>query len=114
MELLRSSATGMTFFWIQAVIAALVLSVVTWYLGRRKQFGNQLFPVTLVHRGHAMETMGYWDSGNQLRDPYNHRPVCILSKKVAAKILNPKKDRVHFIPYCSLGQKEGLDRKSVV
>ena len=50
----------------------------------------------------------YWDSGNQLRDPYNHRPVCILSKKVAAKILNPKKDRVHFIPYCSLGQKEGL------
>ena len=108
MELLRSSATGMTFFWIQAVIAALVLSVVTWYLGRRKQFGNQLFPVTLVHRGHAMETMGYWDSGNQLRDPYNHRPVCILSKKVAAKILNPKKDRVHFIPYCSLGQKEGL------
>ena len=40
-----------------------------------------------------METMGYWDSGNQLRDPYNHRPVCILSKKVAAKILNPKKDR---------------------
>ena len=55
-----------------------------------------------------METMGYWDSGNQLRDPYNHRPVCILSKKVAAKILNPKKDRVHFIPYCSLGQKEGL------
>ena len=64
--------------------------------------------MTLVHRGHAMETMGYWDSGNQLRDPYNHRPVCILSKKVAAKILNPKKDRVHFIPYCSLGQKEGL------
>ena len=84
MELLKNSATGMTFFWIQAVIAALVLSVATWYLGRRKQFGNQL------------------------RDPYNHRPVCILSRHMAAKILNPKKDRVHFIPYCSLGQKEGL------
>ena len=55
-----------------------------------------------------MEIMGYWDSGNQLRDPYNHRPVCILSRHMAAKILNPKKDRVHFIPYCSLGQKEGL------
>lgn len=108
MELLKNSATGMTFFWIQAVIAALILSVVTWYLGRRKQFGNQLFQVTLVHRGHAMEIMGYWDSGNQLRDPYNHRPVCILSRHMAAKILNPKKDRVHFIPYCSLGQKEGL------
>lgn len=108
MELLKNSAAGMTFFWIQAVIAALILSVVTWYLGRRKQFGNQLFPVTLVHRGHAMEIMGYWDSGNQLRDPYDHRPVCILSRHMAAKILNPKKDRVHFIPYCSLGQKEGL------
>ena len=55
-----------------------------------------------------MEIMGYWDSGNQLRDPYDHRPVCILSRHMAAKILNPKKDRVHFIPYCSLGQKEGL------
>lgn len=108
MELLKNSTAGMTFFWIQAVIAALILSVVTWYLGRRKQFGNQLFPVTLVHRGHAMEIMGYWDSGNQLRDPYDHRPVCILSRHMAAKILNPKKDRVHFIPYCSLGQKEGL------
>lgn len=60
MELLRSSATGMTFFWIQAVIAALVLSVVTWYLGRRKQFGNQLFPVTLVHRGMRWKL---WDTG---------------------------------------------------
>ena len=108
MELLKNSAAGMTFFWIQAVIAALILSVVTWYLGRRKQFGNQLFPVTLVHRGHAMEIMGYWDSGNQLRDPYDHRPVCILSRHMAAKILNPKKDRVHFIPYCSLGQNTRL------
>ena len=106
--IIENSAAGMTFFWIQAVIAALILSVVTWYLGRRKQFGNQLFPVTLVHRGHAMEIMGYWDSGNQLRDPYDHIPVCILSRHMAAKILNPKKDRVHFIPYCSLGQKEGL------
>lgn len=58
MELLRSSATGMTFFWIQAVIAALVLSVVTWYLGRRKQFGNQLFPVSIGASGHAMEIRG--------------------------------------------------------
>ncbi len=65
MELLRSSATGMTFFWIQAVIAALVLSVVTWYLGRRKQFGNQLFPVTLVHRGACdgnYGILGQWKS----------------------------------------------------
>ena len=43
-----------------AVIAALVLSVVTWYLGRRKQFGNQLFPVTLVHRGMRWKL---WDTG---------------------------------------------------
>ena len=107
MELLRSSATGMTFFWIQAVIAALVLSVVTWYLGRRKTVGNQLFPVTLVHRGHAMEIMGYWDSGNQLRDPYNHRPVCILSRHMAAKILNPKKGQGTFYPLLFPGAEGG-------
>lgn len=107
MELLKNSTAGMTFFWIQAVIAALVLSVVTWYLGRRKQFGNQLFPVTLVHRGHAMETMGYWDSGNQLRDPYNHRPVCILSKKVR-KDLKSEKGQGTFYPLLFPGAEGGL------
>ena len=55
-----------------------------------------------------METMGYWDSGNQLRDPYNHRPVCILSKKVAAKILNPKKDRVHLSLIVPWGRRRGF------
>lgn len=108
MEALSRSGLGQTFFWIQAVIAAAVLSIVTWYMGRRKQFGNQLFCVLLEHRGRVMKITGYWDSGNQLRDPYNHRPVCILSRSAAKKILNPGKDRIHLIPYCSLGQKEGL------
>ena len=107
MELLRSSATGMTFFWIQAVIAALVLSVVTWYLGRRKQFGNQLFLVTLVHRGHAMEIMGYWDSGNQLRDPYDHRPVCILSRHSGCKDLKSEKGQGTFYPLLFPGTEGG-------
>ncbi len=95
-------------FAIGAVISALALSVTNYYLRRRKQFANQIFPVVLKHRGQSISLKAYWDSGNQLKDPYNGKPVCIISNRVAEKIMHPGKDFVRFVPYISLGQKDGL------
>ena len=105
MELLRSSATGMTFSGFRRSLRHWFcrLSHGIWDVENSLEIS---FSSDIGASGHAMEFMGYWDSGNQLRDPYNHRPVCILSRHMAAKILNPKKDGVHFIPYCSLGQEK--------
>lgn len=108
MEVEKNSPLGNTFFLLQALVAAAVMTAAVSYLNRKKQFHNHLFPVVLTHRGRALEMKGYWDSGNQLRDPYNHRAVCILSRKAAAKLLDSQKDRIHFIPYRSLGEDEGL------
>ena len=95
-------------FSCQAVISAVLLSVVTAYLGRRKQVGGHLFEVVIKHHGRPRRMTGYWDSGNQLRDPFNGRPVCILCRELAEKIFEPETEMVRFIPYTSLGTQKGL------
>lgn len=95
-------------FWIQAGLAAVLLSVITRYLGRRKQFGNQIFPVEINNRDKKIEVCAYWDSGNQLKDPYSGKPVSILGKKEAEKIYASKEDGIRYVPYCSLGKTGGL------
>ena len=48
------------------------------------------------------------DSGNQLTDPYTGQEISILSGSVAEKFFTKEKDLVRFVPYRSLGEKDGL------
>ncbi len=95
-------------FWIQAVLAAVILSLATYYLGRRKQFGNQIFKTVIKNREKQVEVYAYWDSGNQLKDPYTGRPVSILGRAEAEQVYETKKDGIRYIPFQSLGEKNGL------
>lgn len=52
---------------------------------------------------------GMIDTGNGLRDPVSDQPVSILDKAVARQFLgNVKLSRVRYIPYHSIGKKEGV------
>lgn len=99
-----------SFPWLYAkeAAAAVSVSVLIWYLGRRKQFQNHIFFVEIKHRKQSMELKAFWDSGNQLKDPYTGRPVCIISKTAARELIDKKADLVRFIPYVSLGQTNGI------
>lgn len=78
------------------------------YLMQRRGFGNHIFLVKMKKDNRSMELRAYWDSGNQLRDPYTGQAVSIISHTKAAAFLDAEKDRIRYVPYRSLGEEEGL------
>ena len=98
-----------TFFWIKAVIGAFLLTLATRVFMQKKEMTEQIFRVKVMHRGKIWELNGYWDSGNLLVDPYIEKPVNILEGGLAEQIFG-EEDKMRLIPYCSLGNKNGLIR----
>jgi len=96
------------FFWVKAIVAAFVLTGVTIYFMQKKDFMGRILKVDVIHHGRTWELNGYWDSGNLLQDPYNGKPVNILQAKLAGQIFSEPGDYRRLIPYCSLGNANGL------
>lgn len=108
MEWEASLGIPVTFFWMKAIMAAVFLSIATIYFTQKRDFMEQIFRVDIVHQGKTWEVNGYWDSGNLLQDPYNGKPVNILQAKLAEQIFSEQNDFMRLIPYCSLGNTNGL------
>lgn len=52
---------------------------------------------------------GLMDTGNRLCDPLTNEPVSVLDKKTAGELLGEGiPEGIRYIPYCSIGKKEGL------
>lgn len=98
------------FFWVKAVLAAIVLSAGTLYFTQKKTFMQQIYPVEVRHKGKLVTVRGYWDSGNLLVDPYIKEPVNILQKRKAEELLDGRTDTMRLVPYTSLGNSDGLLR----
>lgn len=78
------------------------------YLMQRRERGNHIFEVLLRKDNRCVRLKGYWDSGNQLRDPYTGQGVSILSHTKAKEFLEAERDRIRYVPYRSLGEAAGL------
>lgn len=78
------------------------------YLMQRKEFGNHILEARISKDDRHMDIKAYWDSGNQLRDPYTGQGISILSHTKAEEFLNGTRDRMRFVPYRSLGEEAGL------
>ncbi|MBQ8804662.1 MAG: sigma-E processing peptidase SpoIIGA [Tyzzerella sp.] len=56
-----------------------------------------------------VEAAGLIDTGNGLCDPFTGRPVSILDRETARKLLGEEvQEGLRFIPYQSIGKKEGV------
>ncbi len=108
MEWENSLGIPASFFWIKAIVAALVLTGVTICFMRKRDFMERILKIDVIHHGKTWELSGYWDSGNLLQDPYNGKPVNILQAKLAGQIFSEPGDYSRLIPYCSLGNTNGL------
>lgn len=108
MEWEASLGIPASFFWIKAIVAGIVLSGVTIYFMQKKDFMEQVFKVDVMHHGKTWKLSGYWDSGNLLQDPYNGKPVNIMQAKLAEQIFSEPSDYMRMVPYCSLGNTNGL------
>lgn len=109
----KGTETVSDFMWY-ALVAAVLLTIANIYLNKRKNLTGNLFPVELHHKGTVINLMAYWDSGNQLYDIYTKKPVCIMDEELGEALLGIKLKAfealpgVRYIPFCSLGETEGL------
>lgn len=78
------------------------------YLMKKRNFSNHLYLVKLKKGNRCLEVRAYWDSGNQLQDPYTGQGVSILSGEKAHWFFDAAIDRVRYVPYCALGENNGL------
>lgn len=109
LEWLRGSGIFPKNFFLLMLAGILGICGILSYLMQRKDFGNHLIGVKIRKDCRLMELRAYWDSGNQLRDPYTGQGISILSYARAKEFLNDEKDHIRYVPYRSLGD-EGLLR----
>lgn len=95
-------------FFFGALAGALGLYGTFLYLMHRRRFGSHLVRARLCKEGREMSVTAYWDSGNQLRDPYTGQCVSILSHTCARNFLSREKDLFRLVPYRSLGEQDGM------
>lgn len=95
-------------FFLSAIAGALGVYALLLYLMQKRDFSNHIFTVTIIKEMRRMEVKGYWDSGNQLRDPYTGQGISILSYGKAKEFFVEGRDRMRLVPYRSLGEKDGL------
>ncbi len=78
------------------------------YLMQRRDFRNHVLEVQIKKCSRCLFLKAYWDSGNQLRDPYTGQGICILSEEKAKELFEQKNDRFRLVPYRSLGENAGM------
>ena len=114
MEWLSKGSETISDFLLYGLAASAILTAANIYVNNRKNFTGHLFPVELEHKGVVMKLMAYWDSGNQLHDSYTGKPVCIMDRRMGEALLEIKLEEmecvpgIRYIPFCSLGETEGL------
>lgn len=100
-------------FLLPALLTSGGLVLAIKYIKGRRSRGNHIYPVRLAQGSKVMEVMAYWDSGNQLRDPYNGKYVNILDKRYADELLG-QEALFRYVPYCSLGETNGMIKVATV
>lgn len=94
---------------MMAAGAAGVYGILRYFM-QRKDFHNHVIDAQLKKGEKSLFVRAYWDSGNQLRDPYTGQGICILSQTKAGEFFDEKKDLFRLVPYHSLGVGEGMLR----
>lgn len=110
MEWLREQEVFSRYHFMQILLAMVILFSVVAYLVQFKTFGTHIFPGSIQKDIRQIKIRAYWDSGNQLRDPYTGKAVSILSEEKATEFIDAEKDNIRLVPYRSLGEQNGLLR----
>lgn len=76
------------------------------YLNERRM-EKGIFQIEILHDGKQISTYGFYDSGNQLVDPYTKKGVHIISEQLWKRIGLEQESAV-LVPYQALGKEDGI------
>lgn len=85
-----------------------MMMLLFWGMERYRQYEEQLVRVCLRQGERELLVYAYWDSGNQLTDPYTGAPVHIMNRKIFRKLTEEKEVKMRLVPFFSLGEKNGM------
>lgn len=77
------------------------------FLQESMRIQKNLYEVTLYYHGRTGQLTALWDTGNQLYEPYGHRPVHVVTREAAAQLCETV-DRVIYIPFSAVGTGYGV------
>lgn len=103
---------GSYLFYLLFSCGVVIVGVRIWKNYTRMKKG--IFQVEILHKRICVHTRGFYDSGNQLKDPYTGKGVNIVSEQLLKRlgvlqktIAMPDASMV-YIPYKALGNEEGM------
>lgn len=111
---------GSYIFYLVFSCGAVIVGVRIWRNYRQAQKG--IFQVSLLHQGKKIQSKGFYDSGNCLKDPYTRKGVHVVARQVLLKLdilrdsekvlfsegTNQMMQGPVYIPYQSLGNEAGM------
>lgn len=68
---------------------------------------DNLYEVTLTYRGRKKRVTAFYDTGNQLYEPYGHEPVHIITYDACSQLCGTV-EGVIFIPFQAVGTERGM------
>ena len=68
---------------------------------------NNLYEVTLTYRGRKVQVTAFYDTGNQLYEPYGHEPVHVITYDACSRLCDAV-DAVIYIPFQAVGTERGM------
>lgn len=68
---------------------------------------DNLYEVTLTYRGRKQQVTAFYDTGNQLYEPYGHEPVHIITYEACCRLCETI-SQVIYIPFRAVGTEWGM------
>lgn len=68
---------------------------------------NHLYEVTITYRGRKQQVTAFYDTGNQLYEPYGHEPVHIITYDACRRLCETI-SQVIYIPFHAVGTEWGM------
>ncbi len=93
---------------LTCIFAATAASIAmrVFYQSLRRQ--KNIYSVELRNKGKTVSCTALYDSGNFLKEPFQKRPVQIVSAGILEKLLEGEEQQPQWIPYHSLGNRNGI------
>jgi stage II sporulation protein GA (sporulation sigma-E factor processing peptidase) len=89
------------------LLSCVVVGIGTKQFLQFRKIQKGCYPTILIHNDRKVDCMGFYDSGNTLKDPYTGVGVHIISQEVTEK-LRISKEKSLLIPYSSMGNENDL------
>lgn len=93
---------------VSGVLFLIVIYVMLPLLWRKKDITGQILMLDLVKDGIVVQTVGFTDTGNLLREPFGGEGVAVASSRILAPFLNNSELIRRPVPFHSVGKDAGF------